>query len=362
MDFDTEELPDKFSNSLTFLKPYSPYIVALLLFSLVIFGYYYFYPRPATLTVNVSALDGGVINSSIEVFIADASGNPVGSSNGVAVATNGIAVFTNLPSNQPLTVSANAGPNYNSQSTQITLSSGSSTSVNLNLQVSNSLSFSAWNIPSSITSDCAGNFYVTLQNNASSPFSAQLVSSGDSAITSYVDVGSSQTIPSNSSTNFTISFKLPTNQQTTNNQLNLNLRVKGTNVQQSFPLTLLSNPQITLNPSIISITDTSSHVFPITLINSGSVPITGFNFGFYADPNLAAVCQSDGSGCFSVNLLSSQNLTAIPANSQITFELDDKGLSNLPAGTYLAQLQLTANCIENPGIVSNIQIQIPSTS
>lgn len=361
---DEADFSEKIADIVSSIRPYIPLVLFIVVVAAGIMAYYYLFPRPGSLTVNISGLDGNTVDSVVNVYITDMNGNPVGGPAGSVIAIGGQAYFPSLPSNSQLELNVDAGRGYNPYSQPFQLESGAGTSEDVQLERANHLVFTDNDVPTLMPQGCQDTFYVDLTNNGQVPFDAQLLAEGDPTFATYFNFSTPVQIPPNQTQRVYFTLNMPTgtggNSGSGASQTeDMDVRVKGTKAQLSLPITITSPIQATLSPQSISIGDYNPSITQMTLSNTGQAPLQDFGFSFYPDPGLSTVCGSDGSQCFSIDMLSNKDLTTLQPGQQITFELDNKGIpSGLTPVTngYNAALVLTAACLHMPGITTNINV------
>jgi hypothetical protein len=349
------------------LKQFAPIILLIVLVAAALLAYFYLLPRPASLNVSISQMDGGVVSSPVNVYITDLSGNAVGGASGSVIAQNGQAYFPSLPSGTFM-LNVDGGKGYQLFTQQIQLPSGGSLNQQVQLSVANQLTFVDNDVPTLMAQGCQDSFYVDLANGGPTAFDAQLVVEGsDSAFTPFFTTGQPVQIAPNQTQRMYVNVSLPSGTSNTLSATNENIdiRVKGTTVEIPLSLTITPPVQASLTPSSISIDSTSPSNTQMTLTDSGQTPLDNFSFSFYPDSGLSQACGANGSGCFSINLLSNAGLNTLQPGQSISFELSDNGIPSTLAPVtngYNMDLVLTAACLNLPGITTNINVNPPQTT
>ncbi len=329
------------------LRPYLPYIAVGLL---VLAGAYYFLflaPKPGSVVVTVSELDGGAIDNA-QVYFTDSSGKPVGSTQFTA---GGTAVFDGIPTQTQLFVTVEAGGGYNTARQAVELAAGSN-NVEVQVERKNGIEITATNVPQSFASGCKDRFFVEVTNFGEDTFAAELVSEGTGDFPRYfaVQQGGQRIIGPNESANFSVFAELPDSPGSDGGvQLDGAIRVKGTGKKVAIGGSVGKQLHLEASESEIRYTLDSSNARLITIRNTGELALENFATGLSLEGKLRDACGSDGARCFSIETLGEgggRNAIAPGSKTDIVLRITPPGEPD----TYFGALEITGTCLNSPGI------------
>jgi hypothetical protein len=353
-----EGILEKAKAALAPVKPYLIYIVAALV--VIVAAYYFFFlaPKPGSVIVTVSELDGGALDSA-QVYFTDASGKSVGTTQ--LTTAGGTAVFDGLPTQTQMFISVEAGSGYNIASTPVLLTEGANTII-VQVERKNGIEITATDIPQSFASACRDRFYLEVTNFGDDPFSAELVSEGDTDFSRYFAVqGSSRVIGPNESANFSVFAELPdTSGSDSGVALSGAIRVKGTTKKVEIGGSVGKPLQLETSESEISYTPGSDKARRITVRNTGTVTLENFATRLVLDGNLQSACGSDGKSCFNIEVLgdskNGRNAIAPGDKNYILLRITPPSLPDTES--YFGSLQITGTCLNSPGISIPITVNL----
>ena len=354
---DMEEFQENLEPVKEFLGKHKVLLIFIVLAAAAYYAYFYVIPRPGTLTVSVSELDGGPLEDA-EVTVIDSDGKTLGTE----LTSGGIASFANMPSRKTLKIQVSKGIAFRPGGTTAEIPSGESASAEVPLERKNSLSFVGNGIPSAIPAGCADEFQVEVANSGSDNFDAELVAEEEAAEVLSV-VSPKQTVFFNSSTNFAVKInsdaKIDESGQAAVKKGSL--RIKKTLRKLPLSLKIIQKLNVEAAPADISIRTAELQKTRLTFTNRGEQPVTGVQLKLNGDADLKQACGQDLQSCIAIENLGSVSSEIPPSGGQLTFSLVITP-PNQPGKPFLGSIELTANCLRKSPVLVPIIIEVPVTS